>query len=194
MTETETTGQPSWSALRVRYEAGDEKVKDIAASAGVTGFVLVRKAREQGWRLRTKVAKAIAKATPKKHPTTRDTLLRLKDMLQQRVLQLEDEVKQIGQEVDALTSQRQIKSVNMVVSTLEKVLDLERKDKLKRKQHQRHFKHYDDEQRRLLAEKIARLEEEKLGTLDQPDPADQRRGGAEPSMAVLGPSETTTAA
>ena len=77
MTEDQTTGQPSWSALRVRYEAGNEKVKDIAASAGVTGFALVRKARELGWRLRNRVVKSVAKATAAKQPTTRETLERL---------------------------------------------------------------------------------------------------------------------
>lgn len=196
MTDEKTAGQADWSAFRVRYEAGGEKVKDIAAAAGVSGIVLSLKAKALGWKLRTVAKKVVAKAKPppKKQETTRDTLKRLKDLLQERVGQLEDEVKALGLELDAITNERQIKSVNLVVRTLEKVLDLERKDKLKRKQHTRDFRHYDDGQRRALAEKIERLEVERDSKLVEPDTGPGRGGRADLPVAVLGEAAPATAA
>jgi uncharacterized protein (UPF0335 family) len=195
MTDDKDAGQADWSALRARYEAGEEKVKDIAAAAGMSAIVLANKAKALGWKLRANVKKVIGKAkpSPKKQASTRDTLKRLKDLLQERVAQLEDEVKQLGLELDAVTNERQIKSVNLVVRTLEKVLDLERKDKLKRKQQSRDFKHYDDEQRRALAEKIERLEAEEPGAVAEPDAGPGGGGRAELPVAVLGEATSTTA-
>jgi hypothetical protein len=195
MTNNTPPGEPAWEHIRARYEAGEEKVKDIAASFGIAAVTLSLKAKTLGWKLRQRAKKAITKTKPppKKQETTRDTLKRLKDLLQERVAHLEDEVKQLGLELDAITNERQIKSVNLVVRTLEKVLDLERKDKLKRKQQAREFKLYDDEQRRQLAERIARLRNEKGRGLSEPDPAAAGRGGTELSVALLGEAQPATA-
>ena len=139
------------------------------------------------------LAAAVSAASPTpsaaqtgKPETTKATLARLKEMLQQRIVHLEAEVKEIGEEVNALANDKQIKAVNLVVRTLEKVLDLERKDKHKRKQQRREYKYFGAEQRRALAEKIDRLEAERDGQVAGEDPGPSRGGGAEQPVALLG--------
>jgi hypothetical protein len=196
MTNNTPPGEPVWEHIRARYEAGEEKVKDIAESFGIAAVTLSLKAKALGWKLRTAAKKAVGKvkAKQKKMETTRDTLHRLKELLQERVAQLEAEVSQLGKEIDAIGNERQIKSVNLVVRTLEKVLDLERKDKLKRKQQSRDFKLYDDEQRRQLAERIARLRNERGGGLPEPEAIEAGRGRTELPVAVLGETKPADAA
>lgn len=183
---------PAWEHIRARYEAGEEKVKAIAAEIGMTIHELTRKAKALGWMLRNtaksakrKIVKAVsAVETTLKPETTRQTLARLKELLQQRVAMLEAEIKEIGAEVNALATDRQIKAVNLVVRTLEKVLDLERKDKLKRKQQNREYKYFDADQRRELADKIDRLEGTRKNALTVAGAS--RGGGAEQPVALLG--------
>lgn len=183
---------PAWEQIRARYEAGEEKVKAIAAEIGMTFSELTRKAKALGWKLRN-AAKAVKKKVKQaadtveaalKPETTRQTLARLRELLQQRVALLEAEIKEIGAEVNALATDRQIKAVNLVVRTLEKVLDLERKDKLKRKQQTRDYKYFDADQRRELADKIDRLEGSRDEALEAPGAP--RGGGAEQPVALLG--------
>lgn len=195
MTITPPPDDPVWDSIRARYEAGAESVQDIAASIGLSRIVLSMKALRLGWKMRglpkAKKKKPQTKATP---PSTRDTIARLKEMLQQRVATLEQELKDLGTEVGALNNERGIRSANMLVRTLEKVLDLERKDKLKRKQAIRDFKYFDDEQRRQLAEKIGRLDAERDGTLAVADSGNGGGGGAEQPVALLGEAEPAAAA
>lgn len=195
MTKTTPPGEPAWENMRARYEAGEEKVKDIATSFGIAAITLSAKAKALGWKLRAVAKRAVrkAKAAQKKTESTRDTLQRLKDLLQERILQLEGEVKQLGEDINAIGNERQIKSVNLVVRTLEKVLDLERKDKLKRKQQSRDFKHYDEEQRLALARKIEQLEADRDRDVLQPASAAAGRGGTELPVALLGEAAPTTA-
>ena len=187
-----------WPEIRARYEAGEERVDAIAGSIGMARITLSMKALKEGWKMRgAKVAKPKGKAkpaTPDKPPSTRETIQRLKEMLQQRVTQLEQELRELGTEVNALNNERGIRSVNMLVRTIEKVLDLERNDKLKRKKAIREFKYFDDEQRRQLAEKIERLEAERDRDLVVADPADGRGGGAEQPVALLGEAGPAAAA
>jgi hypothetical protein len=182
---------PAWEHIRARYEAGEEKVKAIAEEIGMTFFELTRKAKALGWKLRSaakaakkKVTGTITTVETLKPETTRATLARLKEMLQQRIVHLEAEVKEIGEEVNALANDKQIKAVNLVVRTLEKVLDLERKDKHKRKQQNREYRYFDRDQRRALAEKIDRLEGTRQDALEASGPS--RGGGAEQPVALLG--------
>jgi hypothetical protein len=193
-------GDPAWADIRARYEKGEERVDAIASGIGMTRFSLSLRALKEGWTLRGKPKSATPRAKAKaatpapKHESTRDTILRLKDMLQKRVTQLEEELREIGSEVNALNSERGIKSVNTLVRTLEKVLDLERKDKLKRKQQRTGHKYFDDEQRRQLAEKIDRLEAERDRELALPDAGPARGGGTEQPVALLGETGPATAA
>lgn len=189
-THTPPPGDPAWADIRARYEKGEERVDAIAADIGMTRIALSLRALKEGWALRSKrKAKTVAKspaAAPRKAETTRETIQRLKDMLQQRVTQLEDELRELGTEVNALNSERGIKSVNTLVRTLEKVLDLERKDKLKRKQARGEHKYFDDEQRRQLAAKIERLEAERDGHVAVADPGPGGSDGTEQPVALLG--------
>lgn len=194
-------GDPAWADIRARYEKGEERVDAIAGGIGMTRFSLSLRALKEGWALRGKAKaaakpRAKAKAAPPapKQESTRDTILRLKDMLQKRVTQLEEELREIGSEVNALNSERGIKSVNTLVRTLEKVLDLERKDKLKRKQQRTGHKYFDDEQRRQLAEKIDRLEAERDRDLALPDAGSAGGGGTEQPVALLGEAGPAAAA
>lgn len=186
----------AWPEIRARYERGDERVDAIAKSIGMARITLSMKALKEGWKMRgMKVAKTKTKAAaPDKPPSTRETIQRLKDMLQQRVTQLEQELKELGTEVSALNNERGIRSVNMLVRTIEKVLDLERSDKLKRKKAIRDFKYFDDEQRRQLAAKIERLEAERDRDLVVAGTSDGGGGGAEQPVALLGEARPATAA
>jgi uncharacterized protein (UPF0335 family) len=201
MSTTLPPDDPAWADIRARYEAGSEKVTDIAASIGMSRIALSLYALKQGWKLRNRKKSSPRKATAQKATVgkakaeaTRQTIMRLKEMLQARVTQLENELKLIGGEVDALGNERGIKSLGLLVRTIEKVLDLERKDKLKRKQATREFKYFDDEQRRQLAAKIERLEAERDSGLAGTVPADGGGGGTEQSVALLGADGEPTAA
>jgi chromosome segregation ATPase len=192
MNEPPPPDDPVWEHIRARYEAGEERVKEIAADIGVTFNQLTAKAKALGWKLR-KAAKSVRKKVKQaagtldaalKPETTRQTLARLRELLQQRVALLEAEIKEIGEGVNALATDRQIKAVNLVVRTLEKVLDLERKDKLKRRQQTREYKYFDADQRSQLADKIDRLEGSRDNALAAAGPP--RGGGAEQPVALLG--------
>lgn len=189
-------GDPAWAGIRARYEAGAEPVDAIAHEIGLTRITLAMKALKEGWAMRGKrkaKARISASVAPRKPETTRETLQRLKDMLQKRLTQLEEELQDLGKEVSALNTERGIKSVNTLVRTLEKVIDLERNEKLKRKQDRTAHTYFDDEQRRQLAAKIERLEAERDGTLAVADPDTKGSDGAELPVAVLGEARPATA-
>ncbi len=207
-TATPPPDDPAWTDVRARYEGSAETVHDIAASIGMTRFALSLRALKLGWKLRGAVNAKTRRKNMRKDgrkdgrkagikdvpPSTRDTIIRLKDMLQKRVTQLEQELKELGTEVDALSNERGIKSVGVLVRTLEKVLDLERKDKLKRKQATREHKYFDDEQRRQLAEKIERLEADRDSGLAGPQPGEGGSGRVEQPVALLGEAGPAIAA
>jgi uncharacterized protein (UPF0335 family) len=182
-------GDPAWADIRARYEAGAEAVDAIARGIGMTRITLAMKALKEGWALRGKrkvAAKARAAPAARRPESTRETLQRLKDMLQKRLTQLEEELQDLGKEVSALNTERGIKSVNTLVRTLEKVIDLERNEKLKRRQDRAAHQYFDDEQRRQLAAKIERLEAERDGPMAVADPDTKGSDGAELPVAVLG--------
>ncbi len=190
-------GDPAWAGIRARYEAGAEAVDTIARGIGMTRITLAMKALKEGWALRGKrkvTARSRAAPVARKPESTRETLQRLKDMLQKRLTQLEEELQDLGKEVSALNTERGIKSVNTLVRTLEKVIDLERNEKLKRRQDRTAHTYFDDEQRRQLAAKIERLEAERDGTLVVADPDTKGSDGAELPVAVLGEAGPATAA
>lgn len=164
--ETRAVDAAVWAHVRARYEQAQETVEAIATSIGMTTHALVQKARELGWRLRGAKVSAARKA---RQETTTATIRRLKELLQSRVAQLEQQLKDIGEDVSALGSERDIRATNTLVRTLEKVLDLERKDRTRRQQAKRAFKHFDDAQRDALARKIEGLEAQWHGPQAEPD-------------------------
>ena len=140
-----------WAAARRRYEDGRESVLAIAGEAGMTAQALTAKARALGWKLR--------RATPKS-AGTRDTIARLKNLLQQRLTDLESQIGAIGEAASAATSERDIRAMNTLVRTLEKVLELERKERLQRSRQRKAQRHFDDVERDALAEKFMALHRE----------------------------------
>jgi hypothetical protein len=187
MTDIPPPGDPVWAQIRARYEQDQETVAAIAGDVGMKPMQLSLYAKAMGWLLRGKVK-------PAKSQSTAATIKRLKEILQSRVTQLEDQLKDIGEEVTALSNERDIRATNTLVRTLEKVLDLERKDRFRKRKQAHAFKYFDDEQRRQLAEKIEKLERTWDGKEAVSGAADHGRGGAEQPVALLGETKPAAAA
>ena len=197
MTITPPPDDPVWAHIRLRYEQDQETVASIASDIGLAAISLSRFAKKWGWVLRGRlkpVPKPIAPKAPAKLDTTAATIKRLKDVLQQRLVQLETQVQDIGAEVSALSTEREIRSANVLVRTIEKVLDLERKDRLRRRKATREFKYFNEQQREQLAGKIEKLQREWRGEETVNQLAGAGSGGTEQPVALLGEADTTTSA
>jgi len=96
-----------WVRLRQDYEVGERAIADIAQEAGINRQKLVLLAKCQGWKLRSP-ARAKTEAT-------RDTIRRLKSMLQGRLGELEAQIATLGAEATAASSEREIRSMTIVV-------------------------------------------------------------------------------
>ena len=198
MTHTPPPDDPVWASIRLRYEQDQETVDAIASDVGLHRMGLVARAVKLGWALRGKLKVAVmpapAVAKPAKPEATSNTIKRVKEVLQQRLAELEAQVKDIGEEVTSLNTERQIRSANILVRTLEKVMDLERKDRLRRRKETRDFKYFNDQQREQLAGKIERLQRSWRGEENLDQPVGAGGGGTEQPVALLGEADTTTAA
>ncbi len=53
--------------------------------------------------------------------------MRLRDTLQARISQFEQHITELGKEANAIATEKDARAMNLLVRTLEKVLDLERK-------------------------------------------------------------------
>jgi TolA-binding protein len=150
MTNADETpaGENAWADARARYESSAEAVKSIAASLALAPARLVAEARARGWKLRTAGVKK---------PSTRAALMKLRETLQARIAQFEQQLAQLGQEVDTLGNEKEARAVNLLVRTLEKVLDLERKHKSLGKKQREHAKRLDDAAREELVRRIEAL-------------------------------------
>lgn len=144
-----------WASARQRYEKGTEPIAAIAGSLGLTAQGLIARARTLGWKLR-----GVAR---KKTAGTRETIQRLKALLQQRLADLECQLGALGAEATAATSERDIRSMNTLVRTLEKVLELERKDRAQRSKQRKQHRKFDDAEREALADKLDGLRRELAG-------------------------------
>ena len=142
----------AWAHIRMRYEQTMETVSQIAESIGISGITLSRKAKLEGWVMRG--------AAKQKHKSesTRETIRRLKDVLQKRLSSLEREIEGIGEDISALSNERDIRATNTLVRTLEKVLQLEQKDR--RQRSGANTRKLNDAEREELARRIANLPEE----------------------------------
>jgi hypothetical protein len=194
MTQTPPPDDPVWAHIRMRYEQDQETVASIAADVGMAGVSLAKFAKKCGWILRGKLKPVPKDKPPAKLDSTAATIKRLKEVLQQRLVQLEDQVKDIGAEVSALSTEREIRSANVLVRTIEKVLDLERKDRLRRRKETRDFKYFDEQQRQQLADKIERLQRAWREPENINNTGDAGSGGAEQPVALLGETKPTVAA
>jgi hypothetical protein len=174
---------PVWEHIRLRYEQAQESVAQIAASIGISAITLSRKAKTEGWLLRSLKSGKPAKPKP---PSTRDTLRRLKDILQSRLGQLEGQITEIGAEINALSNERDIRATNTLVRTLEKVLELEHKERKQRSRRSRETRKFNDAERDELARRIAALEEEEDGEAGVAHGDAERSAETPPRVASVG--------
>ena len=170
-----------WARVRERYENGMEPVTAIAAEAGITRQALAARARFEGWRLRG--------SPRRKAGTTRETLARFKALLQQRLTDFEAQISGLSAEANAATSERDIRAMNTLVRTLEKVLELERKERARRTQRRKSAGAFTDAERDALAAKLAGLHRELLAERAREAAGGDnaaRDAGAEPRLADVG--------
>lgn len=88
---------------------------------------------------------------------TRTTIARLKGLLQQRLADFESQFGALEAEASAASSERDIRAMNTLVRTLEKVLELERKDRAARSKRRKQHRAVTDATRQALAERIEGL-------------------------------------
>lgn len=151
---------PDWVRIRSDYEAGVRPVADLAKEAGLGSWQeLSQRARRESWKRRYP---ALPKAK-----ATRDTLGRLKHMLNERIADLGEQIGHIGERATATENERDIRSMNTLVRTLEKVLELERKERTARAKRRKQRRDVDDASRLALAERIAGLRRQHSAAPDQ---------------------------
>jgi hypothetical protein len=143
-------GAQALARARLDYETTRKPVVAIAADLGLLRHQFLALVRREGWNLRTRRA-------PGRTETARQTIARLKGLLQSRLASLESRIGEIGATAEEATSEREIRSTNMLVRTLEKVLDLERKDRIERTRARRQRRIVDDARREELARKLEAL-------------------------------------
>ena len=181
-----------WARVRERYEHGIEALASIAAEAGITRQALVVRARNEGWKLR-----GLPKPWARTAQGTRATLARFKALLQQRLTEFEAQIGTLSAEASAATSERDIRAMNTLVRTLEKVLELERKERARRIARRKHDKRFDDAEREALADKLAGLQRELLAErsrLDAEKADAEGSGGDQPRLADVGAAGKAAAA
>lgn len=191
MTVTPLPDDPVWAHIRLRYEQDQESVETIAGDVGLHRIGLALLAKKLGWRLRGN-PRVMPRKTNKAE-TTAATIKRVKDLLQQRLLELEEQIKTLQVEVTAIENERQMRSTNLLVRTIEKVIDLERQERARKRKDVDAHKYFDDEQRRQLAGKIAKLQHQWRGETVVDSVAAPGRDGAEQPVALLGQTEAATA-
>ena len=180
----EPAGGLLWQQARNNYEGSTKDLKSIAEALGINRAKLIAEARNRGWQLRS----------AKKNSGTRATIQRFKDLLQKRLGELEGQLGEIGAEVSSATSERDIRATNMLVRTLEKVLELERKDSAHRTRKIRERRKFDDAARNELARRIRGLRREEGGRSAEPESA--FGVGVEPAagLAELGTAQSANSA
>lgn len=176
-----------WARVRDRYETGSEAVAAIAAEAGLSRAALIARARAEGWRLRS--------GPSSKLQGTRATLGRFKALLQQRLSEFEAQIGTLSAEASAATSERDIRAMNTLVRTLEKVLELERKERARRALRRKHDRRVTDAERDALAEKLMGLQRELRATQAGSDPRySEQEGAADPQPGLADVGEARKAA
>jgi hypothetical protein len=174
-----------WVHIRARYEQAQETVAQIAQDIKTTPYKLTLRARAEGWLLRS--------SPKKKSQNTRDTIKRLKDLLQNRLAQLEGQIGAIGEEINALANERDIRATNTLVRTLEKVLELEHKERKQRSQRARHSRQLNDAERDELARRIANLTPEPDEQDGEQDSETTRSEGYSLALDELGEAGSASA-
>ena len=181
-----------WARVRERYEHGIEAVTTIARDIGLSRQALAARARLEGW-----APRGVAAPRAQKGQGTRATLARFKALLQQRLTEFEAQIGTLSAEASAATSERDIRAMNTLVRTLEKVLELERKERARRIAKRKHDRRFDDAEREALADKLEGLQRElhaerARADAGKPGPAPDDAG--EPRLADVGAAGKAAAA
>jgi hypothetical protein len=184
----ELLGDELWLGARADYENPKTNLKALAERLNTGVHGLVQFAKRQGWKMRGGT-KAKAKAEG-----TRQTIARLKELLQKRLGQLEGQLDAIEAEVSAISNERDIRAMNTLVRTLEKVLELERKDRSIRQRKTKERRKFDDAERDELSSRIKALCREQHGNRTGADAGPERDSGDIEGLAPLGPTEPAAAA
>lgn len=172
-------GDLLWQQARTDYETTATDLHAIAQALGINRSKLIAEARHRGWKLRG----------AGKSSSTRATIQRFKDLLHKRLAQLEGEMDEIVAEVASAASERDIRPVNMLVRTLEKVLELERKDRAARARKRKERRKFDDAARDELARRIRGLRREGGRNPSEPQPVTVGSSGSSAGLAELGPAQ-----
>jgi DNA-binding transcriptional MerR regulator len=154
--DEQSAGALLWQDVRIRYENPSQNLKALADEVGMPCITLSMEAKRLGWTLRSKKPKPRAHVRAS-NVSTRATLQRFKDLLQSRLGQLENQLSELGEDISTIANERDIRATNILVRTLEKVLELERKDKSLRARKAAERRHLNDAERDELAQRIARL-------------------------------------
>jgi hypothetical protein len=154
--DEQSAGALLWQGVRARYEDPSQNLKALADEIGVAPIRLSLEAKARGWTLRGANLAPHLKTRPQA-TSTRATLQRFKDLLQTRLGQLENQLTALGEDISTIANERDIRATNILVRTLEKVLELERKDKSLRARKAAERRHLNDAERDELAQRIARL-------------------------------------
>jgi hypothetical protein len=176
-------GELLWQQARTGYETATTDLNAIAQALGISRYRLIAEARNRGWKLRSA-----------KKSSTRATIQRFKDLLQKRLAQLEGEMDEIATAVASAASERDIRPVNMLVRTLEKVLELERKDRAARARKRKDRRKFDDAARDELARRLTALHNERGTPLSEPIPVDVGSSGSSEGLAELGTAQPANSA
>jgi hypothetical protein len=156
--DEQSAGALLWQGVRARYEDPSQNLKALADEIGVAPIKLSLEAKARGWTLRGAKTAPHLKTRPHSTSTsTRATLQRFKDLLQTRLGQLENQLTALGEDISTIANERDIRATNILVRTLEKVLELERKDKSLRARKAAERRHLNDAERDELAQRIAHL-------------------------------------
>ncbi|MBL8905876.1 MAG: hypothetical protein JNM20_04285 [Rhizobiales bacterium] len=98
---------------------------------------------------------ASPRKTAKKAPASpAATIRRLKSLVQERLAELETTLGRLGADVTASDNEREIRSINMLVRTLEKVLELEAKERAGRLRRRNQRRQLDDARREEIVRRL----------------------------------------
>lgn len=171
-------GDLLWQQARTDYETTTSDLNIIGQALGISRYRLIAEARQRGWKLRGTG-----------NSSTRATIQRFKDLLQKRLAQLEGEMDAIAAEAASAASERDIRPVNMLVRTLEKVLELERKDRAARARKRKERRKFDDAARDELAQRLTALHNEREIPLSEPLSDLMGSSGNSEGLAELGTAQ-----
>jgi hypothetical protein len=175
-----SAGDGIWAGVRASYEDPMQNIDALAETLGLTRHRLVLEAKARGWMLRGAGRTA----------TTRATIARFRDLLQKRLAALEAEVHALGNDAK---DKRDISDINLLVRTLEKVLQLERRERHTRIKRRKLRLRFTDAERSELARRIASLRRQPPGD-GVPGGADARRDQtAQPRLGALDEAQPASA-